>query len=211
MIQWKNQKLCENCLQECEAELCPHCGKQSTVADTPAGCLPPKTILGDRYVIGKVLGRGGFGVTYLAFDMMEERRVAIKEYLPDSLAFRQPGDTQVHTYTNDGQEEDFRTGSEKFYTEAQTMARFNGHPNIVNVQRFFYENQTAYYVMEYLEGIDLKKYVENHGKKLSLEETLKLMLPVMDAMMLVHSMNILHRDISPDNIYILNDFIYEDS
>ena len=205
MIQWKNQWLCENCLQECGAESCPHCGKQSIMADVPVGCLPPKTILGERYIIGKVLGRGGFGITYLAFDMREECRVAIKEYLPDALAFRQPGDTQVHTYTNVGPEDSFRAGSEKFYTEAQTMARFNGHPNIVNVQRFFYENQTAYYVMEYLEGIDLKQYVQNHGNKLSMEDTLKLMLPVMDGMMLVHSMNILHRDISPDNIFVLKD------
>ncbi|MBP3568377.1 MAG: protein kinase [Lachnospiraceae bacterium] len=205
MIQWKDKWLCENCLQECEAEVCRYCGNQSTMADSPAGCLAPKTILGNRYIIGRVLGRGGFGITYLAFDMAEERRVAIKEYLPDSLAFRQPGETQVHTYTNKEQEDGFRNGAEKFYTEAQTMAQFNGHPNIVNVYRFFYENQTAYYVMEYLEGIDLKQYIQNHGNKLSLEETLRLMLPVMNAMMLVHSMNILHRDISTDNIFVLKD------
>lgn len=205
VIQWKNKMLCEYCLQECETDTCSHCGNSSTIDHTPTGCLPPKTILKERYLIGKVLGRGGFGITYLAFDMLEECRVAIKEYFPDNLVFRQPGDIQVQSYTSAGQAESFRSGSEKFYTEAQTMARFNGHPNIVNVQRFFYENQTAYYVMEYLDGIDLKKYLDRHGKKLSFEETLKLLLPVMEAMTLVHSANILHRDISPDNIFVLND------
>ncbi len=197
--------LCEYCLQECETDTCTHCGNSSTIDYTQTGCLPPKTILKERYIIGKVLGRGGFGITYLAFDMLEECRVVIKEYFPDNLVFRQPGDIQVQSYTSAGQAESFRSGSEKFYTEAQTMARFNGHPNIVNVQRFFYENQTAYYVMEYLDGIDLKKYLDKHGKKLSFEETLKLLVPVMEAMTLVHSANILHRDISPDNIFVLND------
>ena len=205
MIQWKGKMLCENCLLECETELCTHCGVESAAINTPVGCLPTKTILQERYIIGKVLGRGGFGITYLAFDMAEECRVAIKEYFPDTLVFRQPGEMKVTTYTNNDQAESFRTGAEKFYAEAQTMARFNGHPNVVSVKRFFYENQTAYYVMEYLDGIDLKKYIDQNGKKLSWESTLKLLLPVMDALMLVHSTNILHRDISPDNIFVLKD------
>lgn len=205
MIQWNSKKICENCMRECVDEKCACCTEDEAALNTPVGCLAPGTILQERYIIGKVLGRGGFGITYLALDTEEGCRVTVKEYFPDTLVYRQQGETRVSTYTDYEQAESFRVGLEKFYAEAQTMARFNGHPNVVNVKRFFYDNETAYYVMEYLEGINLKKYVASHGEKLSFEQVMKLLFPVMDALITVHEQNILHRDISPDNIFILKD------
>ena len=186
-------------------ETCTCCTEDENDFNTPVGCLAPGTMLQERYIIGKVLGRGGFGITYLAFDTEEGCRVTVKEYFPDTLVYRQLGEARVSTYTDYEQAESFRTGLEKFYAEARTMAKFNGHPNMVKVKRFFYANETAYYVMEYLEGTNLKKYVEQHGKKLSFEQVMKLINPVMDALIMVHKQDILHRDISPDNIFILND------
>lgn len=205
MIDWNGKKLCENCLEECEGEECAYCEKSVPESGVPTGCLPAKTVLQERYIIGRVLGRGGFGITYLAFDMIEKCRVAIKEYFPDTLVYRQPGEARVSTYTDLEKGESFRTGLEKFYSEAQTMAQFNGHPNIVNVKRFFYANETAYYVMEYLDGINLKQYVAQQENRVSFEHMLQLLLPVMNVMELMHEKNMLHRDVSPDNIFIVND------
>ena len=136
--------------------------------------------------------------------MKMDMKVAIKEYLPDTIAYRTPGATLMSTYA--GEKHDaYQLGAEKFYEEARTIAKFNGHPNIINVQQFFYENNTAYFVMEYIEGIDLKKYATQKGGKLNEQEVLKIILPIVDALIVVHSVGVLHRDISPDNIYITND------
>ena len=127
--------------------------------------------------------------------------MAVKEYLPDTLAYRMPGNTKVFTYSG-AKQEDFRLGSEKFYEEAQTVARFSGHPNIIHVYDFFYENDTAYFSMEYMEGGDLRQYIERQGRRLEPAAAVQLLLPILDALILIHSVNVLHRDISPDNIYI---------
>ena len=166
--------------------------------------LPLGTILLGRYITGRVLGKGGFGVTYLAYDSKEDKRVAVKEFLPDALTHRNTGDTVVSTYQGE-KEEAFKKGAERFYEEARTVSRFNGHPTIVAVQEFFYENDTAYYVMEYLEGMDLKHYIAQNGGRLGEQRTLEILRPLVDALIVVHSVGILHRDISPDNVYITTD------
>jgi serine/threonine protein kinase len=197
-----NRDLCESCFEEIshDTALCSACGHNQGIRKADCN-LPIGTILMGRFVIGRVLGKGGFGVTYLAYDLKGGRKVAIKEYMPDALSWRTPGSTAVSTYSGE-KEESFKLGSEKFYDEAKTISRFNGHPNIINVFEFFYENNTAYFVMEYIEGVDVKTHVARRGGRLSEEEAVRLTLPVMDALIVVHSVGILHRDISPDNIYI---------
>lgn len=202
MAQIDGREMCPRCFAELpESGICPACGAQPDAAEGASGCLETGTILMGRYLVGRVLGRGGFGVTYLAYDLKESRRVAVKEYLPDTLAYRMPGNTKVFTYSG-AKQEDFRLGSEKFYEEAQTVARFSGHPNIIHVYDFFYENDTAYFSMEYMEGGDLRQYVERQGGRLEPAAAVELLLPILDALILIHSVNVLHRDISPDNIYI---------
>lgn len=206
MSDHKGEQRCPNCFEPLEdATVCPACGFDQDHAEEETGCLPLGTVLMGRYLVGRVLGRGGFGITYLAYDMKEEETCAVKEYFPDTFTYRLPGHTAVSTYSGQEKTEGFQVGCEKFYEEAKTVARFNGHPNIIHIHKFFYENGTAYFSMEYMRGIDLKQYVEQHGGRLPLDEALRLLMPIVDALALVHSVDMLHRDISPDNIYITED------
>ena len=196
------EQLCMGCMAERGgAERCPHCGwVEGTAPESPLH-LPPRTILNEKYLLGRVLGQGGFGITYLGWDINLNLKLAIKEYMPQDLASRAAGQSQIAAYTGtmSGQ---FDYGLEKFLQEARTLAQFDGHPNIVSVRDFFKANGTAYIVMSFLDGVDLKEFVEAQGGRLPYEKALSLIMPVLDALNEVHAANILHRDISPDNIFI---------
>jgi serine/threonine protein kinase len=163
--------------------------------------LPPGTELNHRYVIESLLGHGGFGITYAAHDQTLKVRVAIKEYLPRQLATRGEGRTKVSVFTGEARQQ-YDYGLRKFLEEAQSVARFAHHPNVVSARDYFAANGTAYMVMEYVEGVTLKEYLEKKGGRISFEEAKGIMMPVMDALREVHQAGMLHRDISPDNIYI---------
>ena len=198
-----NMNLCDSCfltLQE-NATVCPLCAGSE---NTYPSALPQGTILMGRYIVGKVLGKGGFGITYLAYDTRDDRRAALKEYLPDTFIHRGTGDTEVSMSSADYSEA-FQKGKERFYEEAQTVSRFNGNPGLAGVFEFFYENNTAYFVMEYLEGVDLKKYTVQNGGTLTEQKILEFVNSLIDSLIVVHSIGVLHRDIAPDNIYITND------
>ena len=195
-------KLCYGCFNEHDGVgPCPHCGYDIATAKHPFIALPIGTILNGRYLTGRVLGVGGFGVTYLALDMTLETCVAVKEYLPSGIAIR---DADHYTMTVSAQEEQakFDNGANKFLEEARILAKLRTVPNIVTVHDYFRENSTAYFVMEYIEGVDLMKYTQAKGGKLSFDEAIKLLLPVIDSLGAVHEHNLLHRDISPDNIIV---------
>ncbi len=197
-------RLCMGCMREYNDRfaVCPYCGY---VFNTPAGQsyhMEPGTILNNRYIAGKVLGFGGFGVTYLGLDYVMNRRVAIKEYLPSEFATRMPAQTQVTVYPGD-KEEQFREGLEKTLDEAKRLAKFENIPGIVQIYDCFKENGTSYIVMEYLEGITLKEYLERYGT-MEVKQALPVILQIADSMDVVHTNGILHRDIAPDNIYVLN-------
>jgi len=163
--------------------------------------LPPGTELNNRYVIESLLGHGGFGITYAAHDKVLKVRVAVKEYLPRQLATRGEGQTKVSVYSGEARQH-YDYGLGKFMEEAQSVARFAHHPNVVSARDYFTGNGTAYMVMEYVEGVTLKEYVAKKGGQISFEEAKGIMMPVMDALREVHQAGMLHRDISPDNIYI---------
>ena len=152
-------------------------------------------------MVGRALGAGGFAITYLAWDQRLARRVAIREYMPSGLASRSGQTSQLVPHTGvSGQ--DFQYGLERFLDEARMVAQFQEHPGIISVTNYFPANGTAYLVMEYLEGSTLKEYLAQHGGRLSFNQALALITPVMDALRELHRANVLHRDISPDNIYI---------
>ncbi len=197
------RNLCEYCFAQIQNtdEVCPVCGFDPAGYTPEPGSIQIGEILAGRYLIGRMLGRGGFGITYLAYDVPQKRKVAVKEYLPEGLAVRNPGQNTLTVYTGE-KEELFRKGSDKFFEEAKMVSRFNGNPNIVSVYEFFRDHNTAYFAMEYLDGMDLKKYVSAHGGRLSQEEAIEILLPVINALTVVHSTGVLHRDISPDNIFI---------
>jgi len=160
--------------------------------------LPIGTIL-HEYKIEGILGVGGFGITYLAIDINLEKKVVIKEFLPNDIAVRKDSDTVVPKSHSD--KENFEWGMSRFLLEAKTLAKFN-HPNIVKISRFFEANNTAYFVMDYEEGEDLQEYFDKHNKQLSEEEIYNIIMPILDGLREVHSHNFLHRDIKPGNIFI---------
>ena len=182
---------------------CPHCGyKNNTPPESPLH-MQPGTILANRYVIGKVVGYGGFGVTYIAWDETLQQRVAIKEYLPSEFATRTSGQSQVTVFSGNKAEQ-FRSGMEKFIEEARRLAKFQNEPGIVCVYDSFEANNTAYIVMEYLDGETLTQYLEER-ERIPVEETIRILEPVIRSLETVHREGIIHRDIAPDNIIITKD------
>ncbi len=197
-------ELCFGCMEARDSgEFCPRCGYQHGSQPTSAIYLVPGTVLQDQYVIGRTLGHGGFGVTYLGFDSVLQRKIAVKEYLPASLASRRTGSAHLSVHY-DKLRDDFDFGLQRFLDEARTLARFHAFPNIIWVMNFFPANGTAYMVMEYLEGETFEAYLGRHGGRISFAACLAILTPVMDALREVHRQNLLHRDISPDNIFVLN-------
>lgn len=203
MIEINGKKLCECCFGEIESEPCRFCGFEKSGAHEEVGVLAAGSVLLGKYIVGKVIGKGGFGITYLAYDIKNEKKVAIKEYYPSALAARGSDGCTV-VMTNSEEAAVFKNGIEKFYEEASLVSRFNGNPAIVSVYEFFYENDTAYFVMELLDGCTLKSYIAKYGV-LSPEEALFIADNVSGALIIAHSINVLHRDISPDNIMICRD------
>ncbi|MGN0498272.1 MAG: leucine-rich repeat protein [Acutalibacteraceae bacterium] len=198
------KNICGRCFKEKgTSEICPHCGynPQQDREKYPLA-LPCGTVLGGKYILGKVLGQGGFGITYIAQDYQTKSIVAVKEYFPDTMATRTS--TTVTAFTGQ-RNEGFQYGKSCFLDEAKTLAEFIGNPNIVRVYSYFEENNTAYFVMEYVDGISLKKYLDGNGGKISWEEAKRILFPIMDALAAVHSKGIIHRDVSPENISITKD------
>ena len=159
------------------------------------------TILHERYEIKDILGAGGFGITYKAWDNTLQTEVCIKEYYPVGIANRAVAATLVSVYTN-ADEVSYRRGMQRFLREARGLAKLGSVKNIVNVHDYFEENNTAYMVMEYLKGKTLKCFVRENGGKVNEDVAIHVACSVLEALQHVHAVGIIHRDISPDNIYI---------
>lgn len=198
-------KKCMGCMEEFDEmqTVCPHCGYIEGTKPVEVYHMEPGSILAKRYIVGKTLGYGGFGVTYIGYDAELERKVAIKEYLPGEFSTRVPGQTQVTVYDGDRKEQ-FDAGIEKFLDEAKRLAKFQNTEGIVHIYDSFLYNDTAYIIMEYIDGETLKSKIERDGK-MPVESALKIVLPVASALKEVHEAGIIHRDISPDNIMIDKD------
>lgn len=163
--------------------------------------LQRNTGLIGRYVIQEVLGQGGFGITYLGIDKLYGNKVAIKEYYPQKIAMRKAQYEDVVTVTSIEEKNNYNKGKKRFLDEAQVMARFNKNEGIVKILDFFEANNTAYIVMEYLEGITLKQYLGKYGV-IQFRNLIEMMLPLLEALIEIHSQGLIHRDISPDNIMV---------
>ena len=161
--------------------------------------LPDGTELAGDYRIVRVLGAGGFGVTYLAEEKALSRLVAVKEYFPADFAAR--GGDLVATPRSEGCRSDYQWGLDRFTEEAQTLAKFN-HPNIVKVHRVFNANNTAYMVLHFEEGKSLKAWLKDLGRAPRQKELDAIVAPMLEALDTIHKADFLHRDIAPDNIII---------
>ena len=197
--------ICLNCMNRVESEdtSCPFCGRQPNLCSNPENTLPEGTILFRKYLVGKMIGRGGFGVTYIGYDLDLQLKVAIKEYFPAGVSFRSSktydvisddSDSEVHTA--------FSKGCESFLDEARMLASVNS-TSIVHVRDFFHEHGTAYIVMDYVDGKTLTKVLHEHGGKIEAHHLVNLMLPLIDQLDELHKKNIIHRDIKPDNIMLV--------
>ena len=182
------------------------CGFSLESYDRAPRCIRPGSILKERYLIGRVLGEGSFGITYIGRDMLLDQIVAIKEYFPinhvsrDMLEDESTAGNTVYVYAGE-EDASYQNGLEKFYNEAKILAKFHGIAGVVSVINFFYENGTAYLVMEYVDGITLKEYIKERGP-IAGERVLQMIHPVINALSAIHKTGIIHRDISPDNILV---------
>ncbi|MDE6401454.1 MAG: protein kinase [Clostridiales bacterium] len=199
-----NKNICMYCFGDLDSNrVCMNCHHKADDTPSPPHHLPQRTVIGtqNRYLVGKALGEGGFGITYLAWDLQQGIKVALKEYFPSGYVTRVAGNNQVIINSKQNQAASNR-GLKRFVEEARALAKIKNLAGVVNVRDFFSANGTAYIVMEFLDGVSLKKYLQRKGGKISVDEVLTIMRPVMDSLTQVHKLGLIHRDISPDNILI---------
>ena len=196
-----NELLCFRCMQPLSTpgEVCPHCGHDNRNRTNGHGMLP-ETILGGQYQVGMLLGRGGFGATYIGYDLNMQRRVAIKEYFPTHLVMRNDT-TQALSVLSDC-EEQYKKGCDHALRESQMAASLGQMNGVVQAYNAFITNNTVYIVMEYVDGQTLTQYVKEHGDKLTLSRALELLAPIAEALYLLHKRKVIHRDVKPDNIMV---------
>ena len=196
------EKICFGCMQELPAEnaVCPFCGQDNHLRVNGPVFLKG-SILGGQYLTGKVLGHGGFGITYLGLDLSLDRKVAIKEYFPEGIVHRDPETQHVKPIDNTTAET-YKKGMKRAVSEAKLAARMEDIPHVVRIYNVIEANGTVYIVMEFIDGITLTSYVQKSGGKLPWVRAWPIMQPVLQALSKVHGRGIVHRDVSPDNIMI---------
>lgn len=193
--------LCYRCFYEKPAreKTCTKCGYKHTPNTVSTNCLLPGTLLHNRYIVGLALGVGGFGITYKCLDTKIGGICAIKEYFPANFALR-TNSTKFVSVAEQNLER-YNKIMKRFVEEAELVKSLH-HRNVITIYDSFFENNTAYYVMEYCDGIDLRRYTNNFSRKLGYDEGMNLLYQVMNGLEYIHSKGILHRDIAPDNIYV---------
>ncbi len=207
-------RLCMGCMELLEntSVPCPKCGFSLKDYQQPENGMPPYEILNGKYLVGKVIGIGGFGITYIGWDFYQSKKVCIKEYFPKGVAKREQTttySTEYSTYSMDvftvnTKKAAYLGGLKGYIKEAETLSKFYGMPGIVSVRDFFYGNKTAYIVMEYIDGINFRQFAKSSGGVLQSYILFELLKDVIKALNSVHKAGVIHRDISPDNI-MLND------
>lgn len=198
-------KICLRCMRiSDDVGICPHCGREKAGQLTWSKALAPGTILNNKILIGNILGKGGYGITYIGYDMLLEYRVAIKEFFPDEMVDRAE-DGRTVLVLDEVNGEEYQRETTAYLREARVLAEFSKFPGIVAIKDLFYENNTGYLIMEFLENGNLRKYVDSQGGWLGVKEALELMEPVISVLGRLHKSGLIHRDISPDNIMMDED------
>lgn len=190
---------CGRCGSPVEGGICPVCGFDCA-GEIRSVALTAGEALADRYVIGKTIGNGGFGITYLAYDTELEKTVAIKEYYPKNAAIRSADNVTLEPLTS-LHEEEFSAGAERFRNEAEILSGLGDSTDVIRVYETFEQNGTIYYVMEYVHGITVAEYVRKHGS-ISEGQALYMAERVAGAFTHIHSRNVIHRDLTPNNIML---------
>ena len=195
---------CYFCMKETFEQngCCASCGK-SFAKDPDRNHLLPGTILKGKYMVGNVLGQGGFGITYAGKDTTLDIRIAIKEYYPAGHASRDSLSSNDVTLLTGPNESYFANGKQRFLTEAKALAKFNRSGNIVHARDYFELNNTAYIIMDFVEGKDLKHFLRENGR-VEPQRLVDWFMPILSVLGKVHAEGLIHRDISPDNIIVEN-------
>jgi len=198
-----NYDNCPNCFQKTNGgSLCRQCGFDIATMKMPFSSLPLFTTLNNRYLLGRTLGKGGFGITYIAKDNSNGRICAIKEYIPSEYAIRDKNNQNICPFPDTKSKYVFEHGKEKFVEEARNLIKLINNPVVVDILHYFTQNNTSYLVMEYLDGQDLRKMAKANGGTVNPEFAKTVLVTVASSLMEIHRMNILHRDLSPENIII---------
>lgn len=195
------KNLCPNCFSAGFFGKCTLCDYYAINHGDNFMLLMPGFMLNNRYVVGRALGSGGFGITYLALDTTNNERLVVKEYLPSGVAVRDTQTCHICPGSLDSREV-FEHGLKVFLNEASVLRRFEGQSAIVQVKDCFEGNSTAYFTMEYLDGVNLKALARSLNKRLPYKLAHEVLVNIAKALEIVHSKGLLHRDVSPENIFI---------
>lgn len=207
------QILCMGCMNPRDLgakEPCQLCGFEETaylrqpLVKEGVYLLPGSCLMDRQYILGRVLGHGAFGITYLARDENSHSRVAIKEYMPRNLVQRSPDSCRVLAYS-DSDQELFNRGLECFLEEARKRSEMGSLPGLVGVKDYFFENGTGYLVMDYLEGTSLEQYLEMLGRRFEWAEAMLFFKPVLDTLHGMHKAGIIHGDVCLENVFVCDD------
>ena len=198
----KCMKLCFSCMGKLSESngKCQKCGRDNRLRTNGPGYLPG-FVLADQYVVGKALGRGGFGITYVGYDLFLERKIAIKEYYPSDISRRNPNTYEISPFDKQS-EAAFKSGIERAKREASIAVRMEGISNVVKTYGVIETNGSVYIMMEYIDGMTLSKYVELSGGKLPWIRLWPMARPLLSALGKIHKHGIVHKDVSPDNIMV---------
>lgn len=200
------ENICVYCMNELSPneQYCSRCGREKGTYVCSPYHLPPLSILKGRYLLGKSIGEGGFGITYIALDLYQDQRVAIKELFVQNLLSRENRKTVLVHNDNDSRKY-YQACKAKFLQEAKLLQNLEDKQGVVDFRDSFEENNTVYIVMEYLPGDDLTVYLKKRGGRIPFREAFKLLKPVMKSVMMMNEVGVFHKDIAPDNIrYMTN-------
>ena len=199
------EKLCPVCFQEAmEHGECRNCGYHAEESSAVKDYLAPFTILKEKYLLGKSLGQGGFGITYLAENMQSGLRCCIKEYSPSGLLQGRTPDGALILADEENRPE-YEEGKQQFIEEACALQELRENISVVDIRDFFEENGTAYFAMELIEGCNLRVFRKNHNPKQTLKMALQMLFLLGSSLAEVHRFGMIHGDISPENILITQD------
>lgn len=195
-------KLCMGCMNQMEDQVmvCPHCGFNERELKQEAYYLTPGTVVGGKYIIGRALSYAGYTVTYIGMDAENNRKVLVKEYLPNDFSTRSEGDKEVTIYSGDAKEQ-FEEGLTTFLNEANRIQQLGKPQGIMQVYDCVAENDTGYVISEYLEGQTLAQILEG-GKKFSPQEAKEFICEILEGLRRVHPLDVVHCDIAPETILV---------
>lgn len=197
------KKICGNCFSRISGNVCRKCGHVNVRTSAEYDALPVGTQLRGRYTVGKLMGRGGFGMIYLAYDEQSDKTVAVKEFFPDGTAVRSQDNITAEPMTTI-QQENYGEGLERFFREAEIISGFPECSELIGIYDVFRENGTAYYAMEFVHGASLKSYAET-SSAISSAQAVYIAQKLLPSLQIPHQRGVIHRDVSPDNIMLCAD------